>query len=253
VSALAVLDVASRVDISECRLDTEADIALGEAYAMLNPEERARTARFVFTRDAERYVRGRGYLRRRLGAFLGMAPTEAPILVGEYGKPFVEGHLVEFNLSHSGSHAVLAITSQAHVGIDIETVDRLNLGDELDGLARMCLTDEERRALTDLPPERRERRFLSYWTAKEARMKLTGEGFALDPLDISLELSGGKAVGYSRPTEPSADLRFIRLSHPDAICCLAIEREGRPTPDVRLDVGDLCAHPRMEAIHGRRV
>jgi 4'-phosphopantetheinyl transferase len=229
MTGLAIADDRARIDIAECGLDTDRDIALGEAHADLSDEERARAAGFVFERDRDRFVRARGYLRRRLGAFVGVAPKDVPIAVGDDGKPFIEGRRVGFNLSHSGSLAVVAISRGGEVGIDVETMDRSDrLDDELEGLSRLCMTGEEQDALGGLPPERRVRRFLSYWTAKEARMKLTGEGMALEPHTIALDLSDGRAVGYLRPRGPRAGLRFVALSRPDAICCLALRRGHRP-------------------------
>ena len=230
MSVLAIADDGARVSIGECRLDTEADIALDGAYAHLDDDERARAASFVFARDRDRFIRAHGYLRRYLGAFLRMAPSDVPIVASEGGKPFVEGCRASYSLSHSGSHSVVAVTRGGEIGIDLETIDGADrLDDHLEDLARLCLTDEEQDALSDAPPEQRVRRFLSYWTAKEARMKLTGEGMALDPRTIALSLSAGLPVGYLRPREPGADLRFIPLSRPDAICCLAVRRDGGQT------------------------
>jgi len=223
------------VDIGECRLDGDEDIAIEAAWSWLSDEERKRAAEFVFEGDRHRFVRARGYLRSRLGAHLALNPRDVPIAVGADGKPFVAGHDLSFNLSHSGAHAVVAISAGGEVGIDLEVEDRADgLGGQIDGLADLCMTGEEQAALAGLPPARRVRRFLSYWTAKEARMKLSGEGFALDPLQISLRLSRGRPVGYRRPRGPRADLRFIPLSRPGAVCCLAVWRDGaaasrRPT------------------------
>lgn len=225
MTGVVILEDGIRIDIGECCLDTETDIAMSDAYADLDDAERARAASFVFARDRDRFVRAHGYVRRKLGAFVGLAPKDVPIVAGDGEKPYVEGGRVSFNLSHSGSLAVLAMTGGADVGIDLETLDRSNrLEDDLDGLASVCMTGEERAALAILPPTQRVRRFLSYWTAKEARMKLTGEGMALEPHTIALDLSDGRPVGYLRPRGPRTDLRFVRLSRPDAICCLALRR-----------------------------
>lgn len=223
MSQLPIDEAGARVEVGECHLDTDIDIALADAESTLCDEERRRAASFVFTLDRDRFVRGRGYLRRRLGALLGLPPSDVPLATGDRGKPFLEGGGVNFNLSNSGPCAVVALTSDAEVGIDLEVLDRWDrLDDQLDGLAQMCLTCDEQDALAGLPAAQRVRRFLSFWTAKEARMKLTGEGFALDPLAISLELSSGVPVGYHRPTTPATRLRFIPLSRPDAVCCVAL-------------------------------
>lgn len=231
MSDLSVVEDGMRIDIGECCLDTNVDIALDAAYAALSGEERERTASFVFDRDRERFVRAHGYLRRRLGRFVRLAPKDVPLAAQDGGKPFVEGYDVSFNLSHSGSRAVVAMTRGSEVGIDLETVERFDrLEDELEGLARSCLTGEEQVALAALPSGRRVRRFLTYWTAKEARMKLTGEGMALEPHSIALKLSRGRPVGYLRPRGPRTSLRFIPLSDPDMVCCLAVRRDAAPAP-----------------------
>jgi 4'-phosphopantetheinyl transferase len=219
----AVVEDGTQVDIAECCLDTDADIALSDAYADLDEGERARAASFVFPRDRDRFIRAHGHLRRRLGAFLGMEAKAVPIVGAEGEKPFLAGGGARFSLSHSGSRAVVAITANREVGIDLETLDRSDaFFAELDGLARACMTGEEQGALARLPRRRRVRRFLSYWTAKEARMKLTGEGLTLEPHTIALKLSGGRPVGYLRPRGPRAALRFVPLSAPNTICCLAL-------------------------------
>jgi 4'-phosphopantetheinyl transferase len=220
---LSVVESGQLVNIGECRLDTDADIALDVAYATLSAEERLRAASFLFERDRQRFIRAHGYLRQRLGAFIQLAPSVVPLATREGGKPFVNGHDVNFNLSHSGARAVVAVTRGSDIGIDLETIDRFDsIDDELDGLAQSCLTDEEQVALAAVPSARRVRRFLAYWTAKEARMKLTGEGMALEPHTIALKLSRGRPVGYLRPRGPKAGLRFLSLSDPDTICCLAV-------------------------------
>lgn len=221
----ATVELDSGVSIGECVLDSDVDIALGEAETLLDQGERARAAGFVFTHDRDAFVRSHGYLRKQLGAFLQVAPGKVPIIAEDGKKPFVLGHEVDFSLSHSGSHAVVAISRGGEIGIDLEVLDKaVPLGDELDGLASMVLTDEEQHAIAAAAPEHRVRLFLSYWTAKEARMKLTGEGMSLEPHTISLALSDGEPVGYLRPVAPSADLQFIALSRQDSVCCLAIRR-----------------------------
>jgi phosphopantetheine--protein transferase-like protein len=230
----AVLAQRPRIDIGECDLDAATDAELGEAYALLDAEERSRAAAFVFAIDRNRFVRAHGYLRRRLGAFLGLAPQAVPIVAPKDGKPFVDGHDVDFNLSHSGALAVLAMTDDHQIGIDVELLDwSQRFAEDLDGLAQTCMTTVERQALAAAPGPQRIRRFFAYWTAKEARMKLTGEGFKLDPLEIALELREGEPVAYRRPAAPQADLRFIPLADPNAICCLAVRRDQAEPPGRR--------------------
>lgn len=225
--ALADIVEDSTIDIGECCLDTDMDIALDEARHLLDEGERAREARFVFERDRDRFVRAHGYLRQRLGDHLGMAPARVPIIAPDGGKPFVRDGAVRFSLSHSGSRAVLAVTHAGEIGVDLEMEDRSGgFVDQLDDLIRFCLTATEQEALSTLSEDQRIRGFLSCWTAKEARMKLTGEGLTLEPKAITLQFRHGWPVGYIRPSMP-VGLRFVALSRPDAICCVAFhEADG---------------------------
>jgi 4'-phosphopantetheinyl transferase len=227
MNSLRIVEDGLSVQIGEWRLDFDTDIALPDALALLDKTEQARAQTFKFDRDRDRFIRAHGQVRRLLGGYLGMAPAAVAIVGEEGAKPVVSGCDVSFSLSHSGGHAVMAMTRDGDVGVDLETLDRSDgLEAEMDGMARMCLTEEEQGALKATPAWQKTQRFLTYWTAKEARMKLIGEGMALEPHTIVLELRDGLPVGYRHPRPPTADLQFIPMARPDAICCLAVRRGG---------------------------
>ena len=84
---------------------------------------------------------------------------------------------LHFNMSHSGDCAVLVV-SDSPIGIDIEHKSRNYMS-----LAKRCFCPEEYaeiEAVTD--EEERRKRFLEYWTMKEAYIKYIGEGLRI-PLD----------------------------------------------------------------------
>ena len=223
-------DPAACVDLGQiavglCDLDGDRDIALDDAWRLLSPDEVARARRFHFDRDRGRYARGRGFLRSVLGQACGKDPAGLIFGTGAQGKPFLQGSHLFFNLSHSGGLAVLAISETGPLGIDLEFTDRQV---DIAGLAQTCLTPEEADVLQALPKDSRAARFFAFWTAKEARMKLTGEGLSLPPRQIALDLSDGKPIGYLRPTNVQAQAVFIDLGHPGAVCCLALAQGPRP-------------------------
>jgi 4'-phosphopantetheinyl transferase len=210
------------VDLSLCRLDLDDDIALDVALALLSPAERDRAGRFRFARDRERFVRGRGHMRRTLAQMTGINPATLVLEAGERGKPrlspMFDQATPHFNLSHSGGLAVLAVSWEGPLGIDLEFRDR-----RLDParLAPTVLVASERRALECSESGEVLAKFLAMWTAKEARMKLTGEGMALDPRLIELRLDQGWPTGYRLPIGPALRLDFPDIGRPDAICALA--------------------------------
>ena len=214
---LAQVDGA-QIGVAQCHLDDDRDIALPQAWSLLSADETARARRFHFERDRTRYARGRGFLRTVLGQVCGQDPARLLFGLGAQGKPFLQDGTVDFNLSHSRDLAVLAISQMGPLGIDVEFIDRQA---DIAGLAQSCMTAAEAGVLAALPEPERQARFFAYWTAKEARMKMTGEGMSLPPRQITLDLRDGLPVGYLRPKHPAARAIFLDLGRPDILCCLA--------------------------------
>ena len=216
------------VEIRTCILDSEGEAGLAADWPLLNSAEALRAGRFRFERDRHRYVRGRAFLRRSLAVRLARSPAGIDLVEGPNGKPALACGSLDFNLSHSGGLAVLAISTKGPVGLDVELLDRRV---DADALAEACFTPFERSVLASLPPGERIRRFFIFWTAKEARMKLTGEGMALAPREIELDLAGGTPRGCLRPDDPVVHLDFVPIpdgfTNIDAICCLARLDEHR--------------------------
>ena len=219
-----------KIGVAQCHLDDDRDIAVSEAWPLLSVDETNRARRFHFDHDRTRYVRGRGFLRVLLGKACGLAPARLVFGTGPQGKPFLQGSALAFNLSHSRSLAVVAFTVSEPVGIDVEFIGRQA---DIAGLAETCLTHAERAVLDDLSEAARPARFFAFWTAKEARMKLTGEGMSLPPGQISLDLHDGLPVGYLRPDSPAAQAVFLDLQHPSALCCLALAQDAHPIISIR--------------------
>jgi 4'-phosphopantetheinyl transferase len=121
---------------------------------------------------------GRAPLLGVLAAYLGV-PREAVVLgEGEHGRPRLgaggaEG--LDFNWSHSGDRALIAIARGIGPGIDLE---RLRERPRALEIARRYFSAEEVAWLEALPPPRRSAAFLELWTAKEAVLKALGRGLA---------------------------------------------------------------------------
>lgn len=205
------------VTVTTCGLDDDRDVALAEARSWLSQDELRRADRFHFPHHRDRYVRGRGYLRREMARLTCQAPEDLVLAVGANGKPLIPGG-PEFNLSNSRDLAVLAISDDGPLGIDIEFQDR---GVQAMELAHSCFVEAEIAVLADLASDARQQRFFAFWTAKEALMKLTGLGMSLPPRSIALELDQGWPVGFSQPQTPRAGLSFFDTGIADVICCIA--------------------------------
>ncbi len=106
----------------------------------LSADERQRASRFHFDTDCDRYVASHASLRDVLSRYLQCEPHDLKFSANEYGKPFLDrsndfsrSKNIEFNLSHSGDFALIAVTRGRKVGVDVEHI-RADI--ELEDLAR---------------------------------------------------------------------------------------------------------------------
>lgn len=131
---------------------------------LLTEERRERVSRFHVLEDKVRCLAAGLLLRKFVG------PKEPQY--GPHGKPFLPDG-PSFNLSHSGRYVVLAV-SPGDVGVDIEEIRPRS-----EGVAEKCFLNPEQEWIRRQKDP--ERAFYMLWTAKEAVMKATGEGFHMPP------------------------------------------------------------------------
>lgn len=172
-----------------------------ELLAVLSEEEEMRAGRFFFERDRERFEVCRGLLRRILGHYTGLRPRDAQIALNASGKPRLEisrGTGIEFNVSHSGGRALIAVARQP-VGVDLE---ECRLDFEWSDVAPHFCDRNELAALRRLEGSERAQLFFRLWTRKEAVVKAAGVGVGqplaeFNVLEESGEVGlGGKRYGY---------------------------------------------------------
>lgn len=146
------------------------------AYAMLlDPAEQERAARYRFDHDRERYIIGHGLLRELLGSYLNEDPAEVRMVRGEFGKPYIVGHPLHFNLSDTKDAVLIAIGRDHEIGADVETMNRTV---DHRAVSEHYFTPEE---IDDIMATHdQKRRFLELWTRKEAVLKASGVGIMDD-------------------------------------------------------------------------
>ena len=151
-------------------------LAFPSLKTLLSADELCRAERLVAVRKAQAFIVGRGRLRQILGAYLQSDPATIAFVYGTNGKPALASSSLHFNLSHSGAWAVLAVTSGAAIGVDLEMIDpRL----DYERLAARFFTAAEQADLLAAAPQRQRRRFYRLWTRKEALLKGQGRGVTL--------------------------------------------------------------------------
>jgi len=221
-----MIETATEVQLWRGSLDLQ-DAALHEAYAVLSGDEIERARRYKFPRDRGRFVGARAFLRRTLAEYLSVSPRELAFIYGPFGKPGLSppfaGETLEFNLSHSGDVAVLAVARDAPVGVDVEQVIRVA---NLQGIASRFFSAYENARLNAAPAYARELAFYYCWTRKEAFLKALGDGLAhpLDSFDVSLDERQARLVAIRGDREAASMWSLVHLCPaPGYVAALAIK------------------------------
>ena len=158
-------------------LDTEPD------RDSLAPSERERADRFATPELTRRWTNARAALRHVLAAHAGVDVAgvrigrAACLHCGEpHGKPYLaepSGTGLRFNLSHSGTLALIAVAAGREVGIDVE---ERRPGRRAEGIASRWFTPAEAEHLHALGDAAGEAEFYRLWARKEAYLKATAAG-----------------------------------------------------------------------------
>ena len=174
-----------RVDVWKVYLDEPATADTDPS--VLSPDEIARASRFHFEKDRAHFTRCRSALRGLLAGYLTIPAIEIRFEYLDSGKPQLAAEqnprALQFNVSHSGSMALIAVGSNQRLGVDIEKIR----GDvDTDALAERFFSVRERAGLQALPAHLRVPGFYACWTRKEAFLKATGEGLSFPLADFSV-------------------------------------------------------------------
>jgi len=176
-------------DVHIWRINLNSDeLQLQSFRETLSSDEIARAERFYFPEHRQRFMAGRGTLRTILGQYLDIAPKQVEFEYQPRGKPLLAAKFADqgllFNLSHSQDLALLGISYQNQIGVDLEYIRTMS---DLEGLAKRFFSAREYEYLRLLSPAQQQQIFFRYWTCKEAYLKATGDGLVqLEEIEIDL-------------------------------------------------------------------
>lgn len=137
-----------------------------------------------------------------------------------YGKPYFQGSF-NFNISHSGSFVVLAVSNKVRIGVDVEEIKPI----DIKGFEKQW-TSHEWGLLTSSANNYSQ--FYDFWTIKEAAIKADGRGLSIPLKDViisgqkvyledkifylkKVHLQKGYAVHIATAGEPITQFRMINL------------------------------------------
>jgi 4'-phosphopantetheinyl transferase len=206
-----------RVHIWFVRTDLPAP-SVARLRAVLDPDEQRRAGEILAPAGSRRYVVAHGAYRLILGRYLDLPPADIRWRRGPNGKPELADldRTVQVNLSHSGDLAVIALTGDRPVGVDIERGPSVAAAT---GMSHRYYLPAEAEYVTAAPdPDEQVSRFVRLWTRKEACIKAAGgrlfEGLRLPvagtatPAGIVVSDHGGALPGPYRVRDLPAPQGF---------------------------------------------
>lgn len=148
-----------------------------EYLAMMPAKLRASIARYKRWQDRQATLFGKVLLLKALRKIFhdDWMQKFQSLEVSRDGKPFIHGG-PEFNISHSEGMVVVAVTRQGAIGIDVEKIRAINIGDFSKYVPEVANLHENNSA------EQATILFFDCWTRKEAVLKGCGTGL-LAPLE----------------------------------------------------------------------
>ena len=179
-------DVSSdRVNVWQVHLD-EPSLTFSTS-GVLSPDELNRAGRFHFAKDRLHFTRCRSALRFVLSRYIRIPAAEIRFDYGPGGKPELaeqqNARQLRFNVSHSAGLALIAVSAEHRLGIDIE---KTRADVDITSLAERFFSTRERAGLRALPDHLRVSGFFACWTRKESFLKATGEGLSFPLADFSV-------------------------------------------------------------------
>lgn len=173
---------------------------------LISAQKAEKLSRYRRKEDLVRSLLGELLLRVQITRLLQLPNHEIVFDANPYGKPYLTGHPLEFNLSHAGDWVVCVLSSQP-VGIDIEEIKAVDIS-----IAERFFTKKEYADLLEKTAEERQSYFYELWTLKESYIKAIGLGLSL-PLDsFSFRITSNDIVVVD--SQPRADF-FFKQYHVD--------------------------------------
>jgi len=129
-----------------------------------------------------------------LARCLNCHPGKIAFSFNEHGRPEIgTTNAINFNLSHSGDMALIALSRVRTVGVDLNHLGQTR---EWGSVARRSFSHAEQESLFRLPAPIQEKMFYQIWSQKEAYTKALGHGFSYGFQNFTVVVDPGTSTGF---------------------------------------------------------
>ncbi|MDQ3186797.1 MAG: 4'-phosphopantetheinyl transferase superfamily protein [Pseudomonadota bacterium] len=212
--------VPSSIEVWQLKLNLQMPISNSDV-SLLSEDERIRALRFRRHDDQVRSIATRAALRRMLASRVMLPPDKLHFAANYHGKPCLQDDAgIEFNVSHAGRFALIALSTSGQVGVDIEYRDRRI---DTESLGPYVFSPLERRSGLKTADD-----FIEHWVAKESVLKALGLGISEHLQAISILPGDGESyrIAYEHPEW--AGVRAWTIEAPDCYAAALAEKSRDP-------------------------
>lgn len=204
---------AGSVHIWKICLAEQLHLPYAECEQILSEIELNRAKQFKSSSLKERYMLGRVSMRKIFAIYLKQSPKEIVLDLNPHGKPFLHGAtkfqpMPSFSFSRSFDQALLAVTMQEQIGIDIE---RLRTVENRQSIASYSFPIEYQRVMNQVDSTSNNDIFLQLWVKVESYLKGVGRGLSLDSRSITVrEVAAPESLGIALAEVPHMQPLYLR-------------------------------------------
>ena len=156
--------------------------------------------------------------------------------ISKFGKPFARVNGVaapiNFNVSHSGRHGLIALAPKGRIGVDVE---ERSINRNLDVCIRLLFAPNERAEFEKVSTQDKVEQFYHLWTLKEALIKAVGTGLSIDTAKFEIPLTmvcGGKSGMFRFPDAPAVAWDLNSIGNDEFAAAIAHEH-GEELEEIR--------------------
>jgi|GEM_PF-3379800 len=199
---------ANEIHIWTGKLDFSTNNLNLQTSSNLTESEKNKAKNIRFSKDRTQYLFSHDMLRVLIRLYGEPEAASSEFITNRYGKPFIQGSNIEFNLSHSGNIAMAAFSINIPLGIDVE-----KKRDDFDFMAigKRFFTPKEYLHIESAKNPRD--CFFRYWTSKEAIIKAIGQGLSTDLTSFSIPSENSKphTITWANSHRESLTYKLIGL------------------------------------------
>lgn len=230
---------ATQVWLIDLGSDRKSLIGLDRRWRLVDDATRVSIAAATDADAREARLAAHAALRLLVVQYAGQDAAHKPFGRDSFGRPHLDGWSGDFNLSHTADHALVGLTRQGRIGVDIEQLPRtvrmagwrrqrlIAVAEALAGATARMPASATPNDLDDVRA----------WTRLEAYAKAQGRGIGhllarLGVMGVGAKTKHGTpadaAVSELRSDGPELTVHDLALSHPALIGAVACSDATRP-------------------------